>query len=697
MNQQTLEHLLSSLNKKDFYKLLLPLLKSFFSLSKKKESLYEYNYTQSYFFQDTSELIVAVCFDVDLAEGWQQNIINTLTSFRISPKPQRCLFFTNHNLSPAILTEFCNELLMIIHIPVAAYSRYEIASMILEAGLISDITGILIKNIPESHYKTDYKLLFLHSCYDLSPDQIFARNYILDFTLMSLLFSSKSPLDRSSLCLKALRFLNDEETELPKHNRRIDSLLTRAKIIKNGNDLILADEEMMNFHSAEVLFKSELEEVSAIISRYFVPDLKTWDRKKSFKAAFLITRYFLHSQLISARYLRFSTYLKDVFDISYDPWSKLRKMLIENGIHADAVNTALLDICSQLKNHSLIVKICHIFTTIMLESVPSEKKAFLFQAPNWQRVNVYLDTSVAVQFLCANLFMPLINHNSAFAERIVNTLKQVNASILITHTYLQEITSFLIQATSYTALPKQSSKARNPFVEFYLKYMHQSDNNALTFKKYLNVFAKSSIRNDLNREFQMRETSNELKRLLYTSGINIEEYPEPSDDEITLAREIFLYTLSNTQKKINKTVINRNVSNMIFLKNNSLDNHQPQIFLTWDKLLLQYAYHFHYYNYATFSTPQMLSDILQIHVQLDDKELITLVYNLSRIIRKPQAFMRRINENIFSEINSDQQKYIYKEELLHNQRYTLKRTIEDLPYDPDEDSDPEEPPDNQSN
>ncbi|MCF7919614.1 MAG: hypothetical protein K9N06_06850, partial [Candidatus Cloacimonetes bacterium] len=133
---------------------------------------------------------------------------------------------------------------------------------------------------------------------------------------------------------------------------------------------------------------------------------------------------------------------------------------------------------------------------------------------------------------------------------------------------------------------------------------------------------------------------------------------------------------------------------LTYLKYNSLQNNRAQIFLTWDRLLLTYTSRYCHYDYAHITTPPTLNDFLQIHEPLSEKELLSLVYRISKTAWKIPKQMHLSLDTLLSEFRVDVPNWHYLSELdnIHkNRARVLTKNTSDHFVDPFGYNDADEP------
>jgi hypothetical protein len=127
----------------------------------------------------------------------------------------------------------------------------------------------------------------------------------------------------------------------------------------------------------------------------------------------------------------------------------LKELLKKKGIPERDIVGTISELVSQANRLPIVKKLALAAAFVALDGNDPVASAKAIGASRWTDVNVMLDASVAIPYLCARLYRPSRGRFSPVNYQGITSLQSLNAQIFIPYYYISECASHLIKARSY--------------------------------------------------------------------------------------------------------------------------------------------------------------------------------------------------------------------------------------------------------
>src|SRR5262249_8499828 len=129
----------------------------------------------------------------------------------------------------------------------------------------------------------------------------------------------------------------------------------------------------------------------------------TWTRENAEHVSMLLARLFVQTQIESVRSAGVEFSAPGLIKNLGDPLQDLRDYLKRIGVPAQQIQDVLDELVGQAKDLPLVKKLTKSAVYVSLEGADPVSSAKAIGAPRWADVNVMLDASVAIPYICSRL------------------------------------------------------------------------------------------------------------------------------------------------------------------------------------------------------------------------------------------------------------------------------------------------------
>ena len=565
-------------------------------------------------------------------------------------------FFTKSSKQPKDVISLENKIVKKTGMVCGIYDGRKISEQIVAMGLIHAFLAALGEKV--SQRPASMPEISLCAYTNISADRRSHRDLIYKDAIRGVAYEATSPSDRSVLITNAINFLSVDENQRPLIDRQFDSLLTHGEIIK-GNEtkgFKLSESARNKIKLSEGLYLSDLEDIGAaqiqILRNY--NDQTEWSKGQSQNVSTLVTRMHLKEQLTLLERARVGSVVSSWCARIGDPEQQLRDMLQTGGIPNKSVKDAIGELVILSANHPVTKKLIRTVTFVALEGKDPMMSATALGNRTWESVNVLLDSSVAIPFICEQLYQKSQTYHFSASGNAVRLLQELGATPHITPAYLEECAAHLVYATRYKAFDDIQEfgdalqQSENAFIAYYYALKAEGHLREFTIARFLKGIADALF--EVTERFD--DVSQAARQLIPSIQSLLREYGVKCDDGServkrnrydTLTKE-FDIACSDSNRARPAILRCHDINALQVLAAKTELKNESWMMLTWDKLFIDVAHK--NLNSCFVVTPEMALDFAQPYKKLSDSQWNSLAHRLAKISLPTEALTGRIIDRV---------------------------------------------------
>lgn len=502
--------------------------------------------------------------------------------------------------------------------------------------------------------RPDRQEMLLHAFASLSDQRKELHQGVLDDALLVTVFESEAGLSRMETVEKAADLLGLSEPSIESLDKRVDSLLTRGRLLKINGCLQLSPTEALSLSASAGMYLRELEQLASA-QQQLLSDLGVgqWSGEKSEQTAVLLSRYFVQHQLQIAE--RASLPLTKIAMSRQlgDPEAELQSLLKGAGLNLEQAKDAIAELVELGSTRPLIQKLTRAVTWIATEGRNITQACKALGAAKWSHVIVTLDASVAIPYLCSSLFAPTRGRFSIGANECLRILRSMDAQLVMPYFYINEMAAHLLLALN-TPDGEQYARAaehsQNGFVAHYYQLRNSGAKVPGTLREFIAVFSSLAVRGNGDRREQARSIMPDIQSVLREYGVafeHIQTFEEGSTGYRAYRKpveEIFVHLLDEHQRSRRQNLINHDVSVLAFAKKRVVEDGGARMCVTWDRTMIGVAAETGDCGWVV--TPNEASDLVQSSVDFSETRLTSLAHALAKVKQGPDEIGASILDRI---------------------------------------------------
>lgn len=545
----------------------------------------------------------------------------------------RYFFLTTVRLSGLEVRKIEDAITTDIKISATCLGAKELAQFIVETRLTADFLDAIGAPLASgSGRRLESAEMVLHAYSAFSGDKFEHQNEVYDDSLL-LTLKLNGPLSRDELVAKTIQFLSCSPTRSGALTKRIDRLLTTRQIRSGGDKRFdLSAEAAADLEAADRLYLRELNTLQAaqaalMADRYRV----VWTNDDAETASVFLSRAFVKAQLETLQSAGTNLTATGLFRNLGDPIQDLRDYLRRQGVAVEGVKAATEELLEQAKDLPVIKKLTRAAVYVSLEGVDPVSSAKALGASSWTDVRVMLDASVAIPFLCSNLYTASRTSFFAMSDSAVDQLRELGAKVVIPWNYVNESASHLLRALAYEPLTEfqdDLNYSQNAYVANYFGLRRAGVNVPETITQYLATFSSAVTRQMPDKAAWTRIVMPDLQRLLHDYGVEFETTPRVPE---ALRRDIeieYTYRLQEMRVKKSPILVRHDVETLAHIKRGISENGEHWIVLTWDKAMIGVAAARGDNGWVV--SPEVALDFAQPYRRLPDATLCAISHRIAR-------------------------------------------------------------------
>ena len=594
---------------------------------------------------------------------------------------EKFYFLTTYNLSEIEQRLIESTISKELKINAICLSPKVISGLIINDGKLNKFLDTVDYPLPRQHGNfVDIKEKALHSYSIFSEDTNKLKFSVYEDTILFSLFNKE--LTEDELITYVLSFLNLDEEKYDFIKKRIGGLFGKALIKKNENGLIsLTEQSYQDLNNRQSLYDIELNNLSSaqtdlLKDKYNIP----WTSEDSKKISLWIANSYISNQLENLKDINASFVNNNFYNISDNGTTKLKKYLLKDkkvaNEQVDEIVTELLDMAS---THPLINKITRASVYVSLDGNNPIASSKALGASRWSDVNIIVEPSVALPFICSILYSGNSNRFFKSSIKSINQAKSLDSLLFMPYYYINECAGHLLTARRYIGFEEQAKElefSNNAFISNYFNLKNKGVKVPNTIAEYLETFSSAIKFERDDIKVWVRSIMTDIQSLLTSNGVEFIDVPHYEDNEIQDTEIFFRETLEEL-RIIKKFHLFRN--DIFTLKSTNdriVKDGEVWVILSNDKSLISFSKTDHFKGWIT--NPIKFLEITELSKPMSESKLLSLVHSVATFSEKTLSLGARIMDKLINLSSKDIQNWELKAEIDKFKKETIESlNIED--------------------
>lgn len=587
---------------------------------------------------------------------------------------QKFYFLTTYNLTEIDQVLIQTEISQDLGITAICFSPKIIAGLILSKGKLNKFLDVVDLPLPRQHGNiVDIKEKALHSYSVFSDDAGKLKYSVYEDTILFSLYNNSMTEDE--LVEFVIKFLNlNEESEIL-IKKRIGGLFGKPLIKRDENGIIsllpIAFEEFSNRQS---LYEIELKNLSSAQTDLLKDFGITWTSEESKKISLWIANAYISNQLENLKDINASVINNNFYNISENGVTKIKNYFLkEKNVElsvAEEVTNSLLDMAS---SHPLITKISRASVYVALDGNNPITSAKAIGASRWSDVNIIIEPSVALPFLCSLLYS---GNTNRFFKNSVKSVKQamdLDSPMYMPYYYFNECAGHLLTARKYIGFENQSKEleySNNAFISNYFHLKNKGAKVPETISEYLATFSSSIKTERTDIKNWVHSIMTDLQSIFSFNGVEYIDTPHYEDNEIQDIKAEYTEILENLGIKKKTHLFNNDIYTLKATNERIVKNGEVWAILTNDRSLVNFSKTDYFKGWIT--NAYKFLQITELSKPMSESKLISLVHSVATFSERTLSLGARIMDRLINLSSKDIQNYELKAEIEQFKRETIE-------------------------
>lgn len=585
---------------------------------------------------------------------------------------KRYYFLCSYNLPEINCRELENLISTELNIIASVFSPTLIADLMLNYKLV----GAFLNRIgyPDLYQfesnNVDYREMALHSYSFMSADARNLKSQIYDDALLLILSDyGDDGLNKNEIVSKATDLLALPETREEFLLRRIDSLLSKGKVSRHPVDpdrIVITAEVKDDIRNRKSIYELELSDLSAaqvdIMKDYGI----SWTDTDSRQVSVWIANSYISKQLKTLESA--SATIADNFykKVASHGYSQLMNYLKKEKKIQDKILPEVVDkLMAHASTHPLITKITSASVYLALEGGNPISACKALGASRWQEVNLLIEPTIGIPFLCSSLYRGKVNKYFDYAIYALNRAKEFGISLYIPYYYIKECAGHLHMARKFNGLDLNADEMQfssNAFVSNYYTLKSQGIHVPDVFMDYLATFSAAIRTEYSNYRDWIRAIMNDIQSRFTRNNVSFQNVPQYAQFELN--RIETEYRLYLEKKGITKRphLMRNDVMSLHFTDEMSSRNGEHWMILTYDTTLINVSKESDLSTWV--SNPFTFIEITEMSKDLTEKKLSSIVHSMAAFSdKKTLEIGARILDRIILYASDKMQDWEFQEDI----------------------------------
>ena len=649
MDVDTIKNNIISLGRTDFKKVIYLVLPKIFNLKVVNVDGKNDGGSDWLIFKDEGGSHAIAIQDTVQANQWETKAKKDAQK-AVESGADRFFFITPKSISRLTFTQLEESITSTYKIPCTCLGAKEISELIVNANLVTNFLDAIDAPLATGvAQRLDKQEICLHAYVVLGQDSDNLKNTVYEDSILITLYND-GPSTRDVLVEKVIDLLSCEQSRDSQIQRRIDSLLTRDKLITiHDRKLSLAPDTQKDLENAERIYLQEFNSlVSAQTSLMESEHKISWSLADSQKASVLLAKVFIEQQLESAKSAKLKMTAMGLLKNVNQSFQKLKDFILSSGVPKDKLDDTIKEMLIQAQDLPIVKKLSRAAIFVALEGVDAISGAKAIGAPRWSDVSIMLDASVAIPYLCAKLFQPTKGRFSTSNHQVIETLHKLSVNVCIPYFYINECASHLLLAIKYDNLDIYSENlqySQNRFVAHYYQLKNSGQkvpNNLIGYLASFSSSCKEQMSMDTNS--QVRKVMTDLQPLFHEYNVEFEETPLIPQHYTRDIETEYAYILKDLNRSKNSKLIEHDVSAMGHIGRQIAEKYEHWVILTWDRAMILLGKKLDKYGWII--SPDILYEFAKPYRPISESQLCTLAHAIARTQNEPNNISAQVIDRI---------------------------------------------------
>jgi len=649
MDVDTITNLVRNLSHQDFKKIVHLILTRIFDLKVANVDGPSDGGTDWKVFEGQGGTLSFAVQDTTQQTGWEEKALNDAEKAVHEIKAKRYYFLTTNNPSFTKQKKLENDIADKFGIPATCLGASAIASFIVDYKLTTDFLDAINAPLAAGLAKRpDAQEVSLHAYLLMGKETQDLRNSVYDDTILLVLYK-EGDLARRDLVEKVINNLQCDEYRATRIDKRIDSLFTRGDIVistdpqkvKLGNT---TKEKLIN---AERIYLREFQLLASAQYDIMKKYVTNWKETDAEQLSVLLARTFIQKELESIQNAKVTLVNTGLIKNTFDAFVQMNDYLRAKGVPNKKVQEIALELVNQAKDLPIVKKLALAAVFVTLEGSEPLSASKALGASRWSDVNVMLDASVAIPYLCSRLYKPTRGRYAYENYEAIKNLQNLSANIFMPYCYISECASHLIKARHYDHLDKFNDAleySRNGYVSHYYHLKSAGVKVPESIYDYLGTFAEGVKRTSSDTSAWIRKVMTELQEKFMKYGVKF-YFLNKHDDIFQKELETeYIYYLDKWARHKSSKLIDHDVWVVAQIKREVSQQNKCWMVLTWDRAMLSVGQNVN--SCGWIISPEIACDFVATSNPLGEMELCALSHALAKAHDEPLMLTARIIDHI---------------------------------------------------
>lgn len=597
-------------------------------------------------------------------------------------KIQRMFFFYKYNLSDAELRKQDILLGTEYGITVTCMCSSTLAEFIIESNLENKLFNDEVNYRQINSSDIDYLTAAFHSMTIASADVIDLKGKVYDDAI---LFKAafKRYNNKEDLAKGVIDFLKLSEEKDEIIMKRIDSLLSKGQIHKESEGFVLLPSIVNEIETRQQAYLYELGSLTSAQVDLMRTDFNIdWDENDSKKIATLLAFSAIENQIHILQEAG-SEIDHAIFRMVKDSDKKILKYLQKNkGLDENNASEALDNLAQIASSHPLIIKITRACIYLALEGSSPLSSARALGASKWKDFYVMLEPTVAIPFICSQLYQSEITKSFKRSINSVQRAISLTSKVSIPYSYINECAGHLLAARKYHNIEldiDEMMHSNNAFVSNYYSLIKAGVKMPDTFMDYLATFSVAIKTEKLNVKAWVREIMTDLTSLLIKGNVVQEEIPFYQNEDLKDYEMEYSHFLSEKHKEKPGHLVHHDTIALRYTNDRVINNNEHWIILSYDSILTKVGNQSFYKGWIC--SPEKFLEMTNISIPLSETQMVSVLHSIASFSERTLAIGAKIMDRIIQYASSEMQNWEFKRDLdkfKSEMKATLSCTNEDL-------------------
>ncbi len=499
----------------------------------------------------------------------------------------------------------------------------------------------------------------------------------------TILFSLfEKPKTEEELLASVLQFLNLNEEKESFVQKRIGGLFGKSLIQKDKGIISLTEEAKDDLTSRQTLYEIELHNLSSaqadlLKDKYAL----SWTAEDSKQVSLWIANAYVSNQLENLKDINATIINNGFYKISENGTMKIRDFFIkEKKVEQIKVDEVVSDLLDMASTHPLITKISRASVYVALDGNNPIASAKAIGANRWSDVNIIIEPTVALPYLCSLLYSGNSNKFFKTSVKSVMQARELDSLIYMPYYYFNECAGHLLTARKYIGFEDQNKElefSNNAFISNYFHLKNKGSKVPNTVEEYLSTFSNSikTKRDDIKS--WVRSIMTDLQSILTSNGVEFIDTPHYEEEDLEEIKYFYKDILDELRIQKKFHLFNNDIYTLKATNDRIVANGEIWTILTNDKSLINFSKTEYFKGWIT--NPYKFLQITELSKPMSESKLVSLVHSVATFSERTLSLGARIMDRLIGLSSSEIQNYELKAEI----EKFKKETIETINIDDD--------------